>query len=89
MYSISFTNKFQKDFNLCKSRHYKISKIEKVFEDLRVTGTVPKKYDPHTLIGNYNGCWECHIEYDWLLIWEMFPDNEIHIIRTGTHSDLF
>jgi mRNA interferase YafQ len=89
MYSISFTNKFKKDFALCKSRKYQIAKIEKIFEELKTTGTVPKKHKPHTLDGNYNGCWECHIEYDWLLIWETFPDNEIHIIRTGTHSDLF
>jgi mRNA interferase YafQ len=89
MYSLSFTNKFKKDFALCKSRNYKIPKIEKTFDYLRESGTVPTKYLPHILSGNYNDCWECHIEYDWLLIWKMYPDNEIHLIRTGTHSDLF
>ncbi len=40
--------------------------------------------------GDYIGCWECHIQPDWLLVWEQ--DDEIRLIslvRTGTHSDLF
>jgi len=34
------------------------------------------------------GIWECHIEPDWLLIYDVTPD-EVRLIRTGTHSDLF
>jgi len=46
---------------------------------------------PHTLIGNYKGAWECHIFPDLLLIWEQKydPVNEIHLIRVGSHSELF
>ncbi|KKR82049.1 MAG: Toxin-antitoxin system, toxin component, RelE family, partial [Parcubacteria group bacterium GW2011_GWD2_40_9] len=43
---------------------------------------------PHKLKGEYGGCWECHIESDWLLIWEFYPDR-ILLIRTGSHADLF
>jgi mRNA interferase YafQ len=32
--------------------------------------------------------WECHIEPDWLLIYEVRP-TEVLLIRTGTHSELF
>jgi len=42
------------------------------------------------LKGNFKGFWECHIQPDWLLIWQQ--DDEIKLIsltRTGTHSDLF
>lgn len=41
-------------------------------------------------MGDYKGFWECHIQPDWLLIWEQ--DEEIKLIslhRIGTHSDLF
>ena len=34
------------------------------------------------------GLWECHVEPDWLLIWDEMPD-AIILIRSGTHSDLF
>ncbi|EAE9612473.1 type II toxin-antitoxin system mRNA interferase toxin, RelE/StbE family, partial [Listeria monocytogenes] len=32
--------------------------------------------------------WECHISPDWLLIYMISEDNII-LVRTGTHSDLF
>ena len=51
---------------------------------------LPDKYKDHSLIGNYNGCRECHITPDWLLIYEL-SDGELilYLARTGTHSDLF
>ena len=51
---------------------------------------LPEKCRNHQLYGNYEGCWECHINPDWLLIY--IKDTEIRIVslqRTGTHSDLF
>ena len=45
-------------------------------------------YRDHTLIGQYRGTPECHIEPDWLLIYER-DDAEIVLIRTGSHADLF
>lgn len=49
---------------------------------------LPEKLHDHKLIGNFNGCRECHIESDWLLIYRILED-EIVFERTGTHSDLF
>ena len=34
------------------------------------------------------GLWQCHIEPDWLLIWDD-TDHAIILIRNGTHADLF
>ncbi len=47
-----------------------------------------EKFRDHKLIGNYVGTLECHIEPDWLLIYEDH-DDELILIRTGSHSDLF
>ena len=33
-------------------------------------------------------CWECHIEPDWLLVWDQ-EDDALILVRTGTHTDLF
>ncbi len=49
---------------------------------------LPEKNKDHNLTGNYVSCRECHIQSDWLLIYQLF-DNDIILIRTGTHSDLF
>ena len=46
------------------------------------------QYRDHLLIGQYKGTRECHIEPDWLLLYEA-AETELVLIRTGTHSDLF
>lgn len=49
--------------------------------------TLAKKYDVHTLRGKYNGYWECHLEPDFLLIWQV-KESEVVFVRTGNHSEL-
>ena len=90
MYVVKTTKQFDKEIRLCKKRGYDISKLEAVVIILEKTGTLPKKYKPHKLSGNYDNCWECHIKGDWLLIW-IQNDTELTLlfINTGTHSDLF
>ena len=90
MYSISYTNRFSKDLKRCLKRGLDLDKIHDVIETLRTTGTLPIQYRPHKLRGNLCGQWECHIESDWLMIWEQ-NDQELRLLflQTGTHSDLF
>ena len=47
-----------------------------------------KKYQDHSLKGEYADCRECHIEPDWLLIY-LIDGDSIIFVRTGTHADLF
>ena len=68
----------------------KIEKLEKIIDILANGEMLSEKYRDHELNGNYSGCRECHIEPDWLLIYEIHNDKLILILtRTGTHSDLF
>lgn len=59
-----------------------------VVELLAEDGALSAAYRPHKLSGEWKGVWECHIEPDWLLIYDVTP-NEVLLIRTGTHADLF
>lgn len=90
MYQLEQTGKFKKDIKLAKKRGLDMFLLDEVVTHLVVKGTLPQKNKPHKLTGNYIGFWECHIQPDWLLIWEQ---NEtirlITLTRTGTHSDLF
>jgi len=64
--------------------------LDEVVTQLVEKGKLPKENKPQKLSGNYKGFWECHIQPDWLLVWEQ--DDTIRLItltRTGTHSDLF
>lgn len=90
MYKIVASRKFQKDFKKALKRGLKESLLKDVALLLEKSGNLPPKFKSHKLSGKYNGLWECHIQPDWLLIWDQ--DEEVRLItllRTGTRSDLF
>jgi mRNA interferase YafQ len=64
MYKITTTNRFEKEVRICIKRGYDISLLKNVMELLAESGTLPPKFKPHKLSGNYNNCWECHIKPD-------------------------
>jgi len=51
-------------------------------------GAPPESARPHRLVGSWTSHLECHIGYDWLLIYQV-DEEEVRLYRTGTHSDLF
>jgi mRNA interferase YafQ len=64
------------------------AEFKQVISKLSAGMSLEPRYRDHDLSGQYKGTRECHIEPDWLLIYELTKD-EIVLIRTGTHSDLF
>ena len=90
MYKIQTTNRFEKDVSLYKKRGLNIADLKETMSILAQTGKLPDKYKPHKLSGKYTGCWECHIQPDWLLVWQQ-NDTVLTLLflNTGTHSDLF
>ena len=89
-YTPTYTGSFKKDFKRIGKRGYNMSLLKTIIDILLEKGELPTKYYPHPLIGNYKGCFECHIKPDWLLIWTIDEVEKIITLhRTGTHSDLF
>ena len=90
MYQLDYTGKFKKDLKLCQKRGYDMTAIRTVIKYLEVDGQVPVQYLPHKLVGKLQGYWECHIEPNWLLIYDIKESIKlVSLARTGTHSDLF
>ncbi len=90
MLTIRYHSAFKSDYKRAKKRGYDLSKLEQVISMLAGSETLPPKYRDHNLTGNYAGCRECHIEPDWLLVYEVNKDELLlYLLRTGTHSDLF
>ena len=88
--SIRFTNQFKKDIKLAQKQGKNIDRLFAVVDVLAGGGVLAPKYRDHELSGDYKGCRECHIEPDWLLIYEI--DNGLLILmlnRVGSHSELF
>lgn len=89
-YEVITSKRFEKALKRCAKRGLDMLKLSEAIGILARDGSLPAFYRPHKLTGIYKGLWECHIQPDWLLIWEQ-NDTELRLlfIDTGTHSDLF
>ena len=89
-YKIEYTSRFKKEYKLAKKRGRNISLLRTVIDILAKGEPLPEKYSDHSLVSNWTGYRECHIQGDWLLIYKYQNDELIlSLTATGTHSDLF
>ena len=89
-YTIHLTATYKKDFKRLAKRGVKLELLKAVIVDLAEGRKLDEKYRDHLLTGEYHGKHECHIQPDWLLIYEIVETELILILtRTGSHSDLF
>ena len=90
MYQIVYTNRMNRDVRRAKKRGKNISKLVETLELLQSGESMPEQYHDHQLGGKLKDFRECHIEPDWLLIYQIFENVLIlSAVATGTHSDLF
>jgi mRNA interferase YafQ len=88
MYTPVYTKQFEKDIKRCKRRGKNFEKLKIIINTLLSGQSLDPIHRDHKLTGNYIGRRDCHIESDWLLIYQTREDCVI-FERTGTHSDLF
>lgn len=90
MFHLVYTNRFKKDVKLLKRRGLDMELLKEAIIQLEETGTLPPEKNPHKLAGVYKGFWEAHLKPDWLIIWQVIPeDKEVWLTRSGSHADLF
>ena len=89
-YKIKPSSGFKRELKKMKKQRKDISLLENVVTKLASGESLPIENRDHPLQGEFKGCRECHIEPDWLLIYEI-SDKELllYLLRTGSHSDLF
>jgi mRNA interferase YafQ len=88
MLALVWESQFKRDFKLITKRQKKLEKLQFIISELQHSRLLPPKNKNHKLKGNYADCWECHIEPDWLLIYQI-TNEELVLVRTGSHADLF
>ena len=88
MLLLDYTTQFKKDIKKVKTSGKNITKLTEVIDLLVDEKPLLKKHRDHSLIGDYLGCRECHIEPDWLLIYQVISGRLV-LSRTGSHSELF
>ena len=75
---------------LSSQKNKDLGKLFEVIDILANGETLDAKYKDHSLTGNYRGTRECHVEPDWLLIYEIRGDVLVLMhYRLGSHSELF
>ena len=90
MLRLEMTNKFKRDYKLCKKRGLDMSLLSDIVDTLLKKGPLLERCRDHALTGNYEGFRECHIQPDWLLVYAVKREELVLTAsRTGTHSDLF
>jgi mRNA interferase YafQ len=85
---VSQTSQFKKDVKKQQKRGKDLSKLKSAIGILLSGQDLPSKYKDHALTGNWGGNRDCHVEPDWILIYQLRED-ELRLERTGTYADLF
>lgn len=89
MKQVHLTTQYKKDFKKYKNDRVKVAKLFEIVSLLEHEKPLPRSCNAHKLIGNYAGCWECHVGPDFLLIWVDEEEKIVHLVRLGSHSELF
>ena len=92
MYRVVLSSNFKRQYKKAGKQGKNLEKLKVVINKLANGEILESKYKDHSLINDkyYKNCRECHIESDWLLIYQ-YEDNELNLllVATGSHSNLF
>ncbi len=90
MYQIKYTNRMKHDVKTMQKRGKDLNKLVSILDKLSKNIPLPPKCHDHQLVGCLKDFRECHIEPDWLLMYQIINDELIlSATATGTHADLF
>lgn len=91
MYTFKQSQRFRKSFKkVHKRKNLKKKTFLSILQYLQRGRALPARYKNHKLQGEFAGCMECHLQSDLLLIYAIdTKEKVIHLLRIGSHSDLF
>lgn len=82
------SGQFRRDVKRVEKRGKDMAKLREVILVLLSGASLPERYRDHPLRDRWAGYRDAHVEPDWLLIYRIVGP-ELHLVRTGTHADLF
>ena len=89
---IRVTSMFKKQLKKAKKQGKDLNKLKLVVEKLANKEELDEHFHNHLLTNSkyYKNCGECHIEPDWLLVYQYLDDELILLlVSIGSHSELF
>ncbi|MGH9587489.1 MAG: type II toxin-antitoxin system YafQ family toxin [Acidobacteriaceae bacterium] len=88
MREVVLETQFKRDVKRAEKRGKDMMKLRQLILLLAEGGSLPARYRDHALSGDWKHHRDCHIEPDWLLLYKI-DGNDLYLVRTGSHSDLF
>ncbi len=85
---IETSKKFDKDLKILVKNGFDLKLLYRVVENLAKEQPLAPKYKDHPLKGTLKDFRECHIKPDVLLVY-LVKDDELILLRLGSHSELF
>jgi mRNA interferase YafQ len=79
---------FKRDIKRLRKRNKDMDKLKNVIDILLNESPLPSQYRDHPLKGDLDGFRDCHVEFDWLLVYAI-GDGKLWLSRTGTHMDIY
>ncbi len=89
MLKVQYLTKFKKDIQRLQKQHKDMDKLKAVIDLLVKDVPLPETYRDHPLHNNWQGFRDCHIEPDWILIYQKSESTlTLVLARSGSHSEL-
>ncbi len=91
MRTIRYTSRFKRDYKREKSGQHSITldvDLMRVVSLLANDTPLPRHYFDHPLSGEWTDHRDCHIKPDLVLIYSKPDDNNLNLVRLGSHSEL-
>jgi mRNA interferase YafQ len=82
------STQFKRDVRLAEKRGKNLAKLRELILLLVEEKPLSPNYKDHPLSGDWKHYRDSHIEPDWLLLYKV-EGNDLFLVRTGTHADLF
>lgn len=89
-YILKSTAEFRKNYRTMEKRGLPMQLLDEAIKKLVMGEHLPPKDKDHALKGKWKNFRECHIQPNWLLVYQIIKDTLVLTLsRTGTHSDIF
>ena len=79
--TISYTKSFRRDCKVLRKRSWDVDKLYDLVKNLILAK------NGHMLKGRFRGKKECHVGFDWIVVYET-SRYAIKLLRTGTHAEI-
>ncbi len=87
MPQLKFSRRFLKDVKKWRKSGSSMALFDEFVAVVAQTWPPPAKFEPHLLLGPFEGVWDVHLRKNWVLLLQ-FQVGTVYFLRMGTHAEL-